>query len=230
MPESERLIILADTREQKPYRFRRFNTGFVPYTLKTGDYSVLGAEDFIIVERKSLQDFLQCIGGARKRFYGEVFRLGRIAHAAIVVETNFDRAVSTDKNRYTKLAPGHVYGAVAAIVARLRVPVFFSCTRKHGEEFTYRFLKAAYYKLRTYGGWLSEYRERTVRLCVCILCGVTKHETIDRLQEWRTAYARDGVSEPCSICPDCQGARAPKGYRWSKYGGKRVDRTEGAHK
>ena len=46
------LIVAIDTREQKPYRFPRSEVK----TLASGDYSVVGLEDRIAIERKTKED------------------------------------------------------------------------------------------------------------------------------------------------------------------------------
>lgn len=54
--------------------------------LKTGDYTILGMEDHISVERKSLEDFISCVGGERERFDREIERLKEFPVKAIIVE------------------------------------------------------------------------------------------------------------------------------------------------
>ena len=86
--------VVVDTREQAPYRF----TGILDdktcqeiivhlehYALKSGDYSIVGLEDVVAVERKSLQDFYGSISSGRERFQREIERLDATYRYALVV-------------------------------------------------------------------------------------------------------------------------------------------------
>lgn len=65
--------VVIDTREQRPLRLAPLQVE--EGTLQTGDYSVLGLEDEISLERKSLDDFLACCGRERERFERELMRM-----------------------------------------------------------------------------------------------------------------------------------------------------------
>ena len=54
----EPVTIIVDLRERRPYRFH----GAITKALSTGDYSILGLENCIALERKSLPDLLSVIG------------------------------------------------------------------------------------------------------------------------------------------------------------------------
>ena len=53
-------IIVIDSREQKPFRFSP-GIETVTAALKAADYSLLGLEDDVAIERKSLSDLLGSI-------------------------------------------------------------------------------------------------------------------------------------------------------------------------
>ena len=74
--------IAIDTREQRPYEF----PGAERMTLPTGDYSIVGLEDQVAIERKSKTDAYSSLGQARARFRRELERLAKFDYAAIVVE------------------------------------------------------------------------------------------------------------------------------------------------
>lgn len=80
----EQITAIIDTREQTPVVLNPLKT--VSGTLATGDYSVLGLEHVIAVERKSLQDLIGCVGRDRERFDKEVQRLLAYPTRALVVE------------------------------------------------------------------------------------------------------------------------------------------------
>lgn len=63
--ESQKAVVIIDTREQLPYNFTFESTRA---TLKTGDYSLAGLESVVSIERKSLDDFVGCITTGRDRF------------------------------------------------------------------------------------------------------------------------------------------------------------------
>ena len=72
-PKVEDILAIVDTREQRPLDLSPLQV--VRGTLATGDYSVVGLESVVAVERKSLDDLLGCIGTDRARFDREVQRL-----------------------------------------------------------------------------------------------------------------------------------------------------------
>ena len=82
------MVILIDTREQRPYAFSSCPT--LRVALETGDYSYIcdGRElrDVVAIERKSVTDLLGCIGGQRDRFERELARLAELSFRAIIIE------------------------------------------------------------------------------------------------------------------------------------------------
>ncbi len=60
----EHVVAVIDTREQLPLDLTPLRA--VEGTLTTGDYSVVGLEHVVAIERKSLPDLLGCIGRARQ--------------------------------------------------------------------------------------------------------------------------------------------------------------------
>lgn len=81
----EMLTAICDTREQLPLDLSPLQT--TPGTLATGDYSLLGLEHVVAIERKSLSDLLSCVGAERRRFDAEVQRLLAYPVRALVVES-----------------------------------------------------------------------------------------------------------------------------------------------
>lgn len=101
--------VVVDTREQIPYSFssiradvaqlpRRYNRNeprpfiqvpTVRWALRQGDYSILGMENEISIERKSLADALGTLGKGRARFQRELQRLAGLRFAAVVVEADW---------------------------------------------------------------------------------------------------------------------------------------------
>lgn len=83
----ENVTAIIDTREQLPLDLAplRVERG----TLDTGDYSLLGCEHVVRVERKSLDDLLGCVGRERERFEREVNRLLAYPVRVLVVEATW---------------------------------------------------------------------------------------------------------------------------------------------
>lgn len=86
--------VLIDTREKKPYSFRRMTTGkqlsvrvkTQKAYLETGDYSIAEYENGCCIERKSVSDLVQTVAQHRDRFVRELERLSEIEHSFILVE------------------------------------------------------------------------------------------------------------------------------------------------
>jgi DNA excision repair protein ERCC-4 len=67
-------VVVFDSREQDPLIFQNLTS--VRGTLYTGDYSILGLEELIAVERKTIPDLVSCcMGENRERFERELHRL-----------------------------------------------------------------------------------------------------------------------------------------------------------
>jgi|SRR5262245_15598068 len=76
--------IVVDTREQEPYEFK--GLAVVRKTLTTGDYSIVGFEKRIIVERKNKLDAWQCAGSERARFERCLERMTAYERRAVVID------------------------------------------------------------------------------------------------------------------------------------------------
>lgn len=78
----ESITIIEDSREQHPLDF----TPYAPYgiaserrKLRTGDYSVAGYENHVLIERKSLNDLVGTLTHERERFLREMYDRGSFA-------------------------------------------------------------------------------------------------------------------------------------------------------
>ncbi len=83
----EQVTVLIDTREQTPLDVLPLKSQRA--TLVTGDYSALGLESFIAIERKSLSDLVGCIGRERERFEKEMQRILSYPIRALVIEADW---------------------------------------------------------------------------------------------------------------------------------------------
>lgn len=134
------MVVIIDTREQRPYTFQRWSPYCVTRTLKTGDYSVFDHETEISVERKSLSDFLGSVGRGHARFMREMERLALFRCRLLVIESSSHSILRPASHGYSRLKTQHVIGSLMKITVDLQIPVYFADTRRFGEELTYSFL------------------------------------------------------------------------------------------
>jgi DNA excision repair protein ERCC-4 len=124
-PKPEQITAICDTREQLPLDLP---IKCIRGTLYTGDYSAVGMEDDIALERKSLQDFLGCVGSNRDRFERELIRLRGYPVSGVFIEGTWD---DVDAGIWrSKLTPKQVFNTVWAWQTYYRVPFFFLGTRQ----------------------------------------------------------------------------------------------------
>lgn len=156
MPNCDRLtcpfVVIRDTREQRGWDFtgirsdadtgRRVLTVNVQAgTLGQGDYSILGMEQWVAIERKSAADLFGTLAQGRKRFTAELVRLQTLQFAAVVVEADW-RTVLLDPPRHSRLNPKTVHRSVLAWTQRFKGVHWFMCpTRDMAEVTTFRILE-----------------------------------------------------------------------------------------
>jgi DNA excision repair protein ERCC-4 len=109
----DQVTAVVDTREQFPLDLTPLQT--ITATLSTGDYSVLGLEHIVAIERKSLSDLLACIGAERERFDREVMRLLAYPVRALVVEATWQDLETGDWR--SKITPAAALGSVLGWIA-----------------------------------------------------------------------------------------------------------------
>ena len=142
--------IAIDTREQRPYTFAgiRDNSRSVSVarkvtTLHSGDYSIVGCETEIAIERKSKADLFGTLGKGRERFERELQRLngGEYKFALILVECEWSEVFEYPPAR-SKLSPKVVFRTVNAWEQRYRgVHWSFMPSRELAEVKAYRCLE-----------------------------------------------------------------------------------------
>ena len=149
--------IVRDQQEQFPYIFegippRANQSGkkIVVRTetrhLQTADYSILGYEDRIVIERKSLVDLYGTLGKGHDRFEREFERMTQIEHASVVIEADWRDIIRPAKLMglawRSKVRPRTVWGTIAAW--SLRFPTIHWWTvgsRRLGELWTFELLE-----------------------------------------------------------------------------------------
>jgi len=139
-----KLVVAIDTREQKPYRFARSEVK----TLASGDYSIVGLEDRIAVERKTKPDAYSSLGQGRARFGRELQRLSRFDYAAVVIETSLPDFLRAPA--FSRMNPRAAARSMIAWSVKYRVCVFFAGDRRHGNALTQQLLEK-FWKYRNGG-------------------------------------------------------------------------------
>lgn len=127
--------IAIDTREQAPYAFE----GSVTKTLPSGDYSIVGLEDRVTIERKSKTDAYGSLGHGRARFRREFERLSCFDYAVVVIEDTVQGFLH--RPAHSKMNPRAAINTLIAWSVRYRIPVFFAGDRDHARALTQKLLQ-----------------------------------------------------------------------------------------
>jgi DNA excision repair protein ERCC-4 len=135
----EDLTAVIDSRENLPLNL--FPMTEITSGLQTGDYSLLGCEHLIAVERKSPGDFIGCVGQGRERFDRELERMPSYRYRALVIECSYNDLRNGADHIYqrSRVKPN---AAVACAVrwSTRGVPVHFAGDRAGAEHFVKSFL------------------------------------------------------------------------------------------
>ena len=126
------MTFVVDTREQLPYKLAEEQ---VTGTLPTGDYSVLGSELLVAVERKSKADAYRSVGSDRARFLREVVRMTHLHYAAIVVECSM-RSFLEEPPAESGMDPQKALKTLLSWSVRFGVHVFFAGPRPYARSLT----------------------------------------------------------------------------------------------
>ena len=156
------LEVVVDAHERYAYRFDRQAVRTVSRALPCGDYGiVVDGRLAAAVERKSLADLVASLTGGKLRYaLGDLAALPR---AALVVEDRYSQVFKLDRVRPAVVADG-----LAEYQVRWpSVPIVFCETRRLAEEWTYRYLAAAY-------TWATSEPAAVARIA-----GATTHELLD---------------------------------------------------
>lgn len=134
----EQITAVVDTREQIPLDLSPLVT--MRGSLATGDYSVVGLESVIAIERKSLSDLLGCVGGERERSDREVQRLLAYPVRALVVESTW---ADLEQGEWrSKVTPQAAIGSVLGWIA-MGLPVMMATDHRRAGRYTARLLYLA---------------------------------------------------------------------------------------
>jgi DNA excision repair protein ERCC-4 len=134
-PKVEDILAIVDKREQRPLDLSPLQ--IVKGTLATGDYSVVGLESVVAVERKSLGDLLCCVGTDRPRFNRQVKRMLGFPCRILVVETSWAEMEAGAWRQ--KITPACAIGTLLGIMAH-GLPVALVNDHEQCGQYVARFL------------------------------------------------------------------------------------------
>lgn len=170
-------VVLIDAQEKHPFAFQQI-TGVngVPMLVPTqwkalgaarGDYSILGHEGCVHVERKALEDAHSTIlgwGDRRERFEAELENLSSMDTAAVVLECSFEELIATAPQHGKRTASENaktLFRQVLAWQQDYRAPWIFAGNRQLAELATFRILER-YWRKRKQADKAAERRAATL--------------------------------------------------------------------
>lgn len=133
------LEIVVDSHERYAYDFATQQATTRKGALVAGDYGVVRDDALVAtVERKSLDDLVSSLTTGTLRY--QLADLAVVPRAAVVVEDRYSQVLGL-----THVRPAVVLEGLAECQVRWpQVPIHFCETRKLAQEWTYRFLAAAW--------------------------------------------------------------------------------------
>jgi ERCC4-type nuclease len=122
-------IVIVDTREQTPFEFLSHDNWIAEtkrQKLDAGDYSVVGMEKLLTLERKTLTDLITNLMQHRKRFFRLCEKLAKYRWCAILVEASYEDIKSPYYDLETQAHPNAVSGTLDALEVRYGIPVIYT--------------------------------------------------------------------------------------------------------
>lgn len=145
----EKFTIICDTREQNP--FFTFGELVEHRKLDAGDYSILGLEDKIRVERKaSIGEIYGNLATkvAKDRFYREMEKLAMIEHKCIMVECPefyletfpLNSGIPKSRHKFIKIGSKYLKKMIHEVEETFGVPFLYHADRPTAEKACFSFL------------------------------------------------------------------------------------------
>jgi len=143
--EKKSFIIIQDSREKRPWTFQI--TGSVKDVkiskLETGDYSIKGMEEILMIERKaSVDELFMNLGVQWKRFEREMERAKSYKYKYLVVEATM-RDIYRG-SRYSKMSGRFIMARLVYLQIEYGIRVIFAGSGKYVQGFIIQLMKAAY--------------------------------------------------------------------------------------
>lgn len=143
--EQERPHIVIDQREQMPLAFcDSFTTERV--LLAVGDYSLAGATDSVVIERKRNGELQSCCGTDRDRFIAQIERMREYPVRWLVVEASFDDVVLGLSR--SNINPLSVLGTIVKFGSDWNIPTMFCGDHRNAALFVERILMREFKRMQ----------------------------------------------------------------------------------
>lgn len=140
--------ILVDTREGTPWtfdalRFTRWPHTVETATLHTGDYTAVGLEDSLLIERKALDDFIGSISSGRDRFEREMQRAHEFIQAGgrVCVLVEGSREQIAKGHTMSRMNPHAIMCTTFSWWRKYNVPFHFCGSRDAAEYQAFHLLR-----------------------------------------------------------------------------------------
>lgn len=133
-----------DTREQKPFLFRKSKNcaGTRKATLQAGDYHIDGHPDLIVIERKqSMDELARNLGKHRARFIKELKVMSAFKYKFVIVE---DLWLSITDPGHSTVHYNSLLGSILSFNLRYGVQFIFAGNRRWAQRITRSLLIKAY--------------------------------------------------------------------------------------
>ena len=142
-------IVAVDTREQLPYSWEGVQCQ--PATLEAGDYSIIGMERVVCVERKSFADFYSCLTDGRERFENDLQRMSECRYPLVVMEATMSDLLRPyiyvargGRPTRSRLPPLVAQGSLLSWQSRYRIPFMLCGERSAASRMTLQHLDMAW--------------------------------------------------------------------------------------
>ncbi len=147
MSKPAKLPVVIDTREQEGHAWEFDADAFAPISQKlvTGDYSILGLESYLTIERKTLGDAVSSVIHDWTRFRKVLYRMAGMEHAIVVIEASISDVY--EKRYESDAIPSSVMGKFISITTDHGLPVVFAGSRAGAITFSEQYLALAVKKL-----------------------------------------------------------------------------------
>lgn len=140
--------IAVDDREGLPYRFSEIlSDSKVPLLvqtneqrLATGDYSIVGLESEVAIERKSKEDAYRSFTAERRLHIQKLERMATMRFSAVVVECSWHELLF-DPPYESRANPKSVFRSILAWMTRYPSHWVLAPNRAFGERLTFRLLE-----------------------------------------------------------------------------------------
>jgi DNA excision repair protein ERCC-4 len=126
-------VLLIDSREPVTHPWDPYlSVETVRGTLQIRDITLVGCEEWIAIERKSLNDLVSCLCTGRERFTKELQRAARIPNFSVIIEASYRDILQG--NYRSGMTPVSAWGAIIALQERHRIPFYFAGDMKTAER------------------------------------------------------------------------------------------------